>query len=187
MAAEASSTAPGQKRQRRWPWIVGLVVALVAGIGVGAASQKSEIDDLTKQRDVAVAQVHDRESQRRANLAKVAAQKAEVARAKHEAEVKAAADQAVQQQQLQKALDDAAKKAAAMNTIDGDGVYAIGTDKNPGRYHTDGNINCYYAVLNTPDTGDIATNDNVNGPAYVDLPAGKYFETTRCATWTKVG
>lgn len=192
-------------RSRHWPWVAAIVAALLIGLGLGAVSQKGKVDDLnaqvstlTHQRNAAVAQVHDREAQRRANLAKVAAHKAQEARAQKAAadklarEQKAAADkaaaeQAKQQKAMADALAAAQAKAAAMSTIDSDGVYAIGIDKTLGRYHTDGAGECYYAVLNSPDTGDIATNNNVNGPTYVDLPAGKYFETARCGTWTKVG
>lgn len=191
-------------KSRRWPWVAGIVGALVVGIGIGAAAQTSKVDDLktqvksvTSQRDVALAKVHDREAQRRANQAKAAAQRAAAARtlqkqkaaadkAAKEAADKAAADRAAQQKQVADALAAAQAQAAAMGTIESDGVYAIGTDKSPGRYHTDGAAGCYYAILNSPDTFDIATNNNVDGPAYVDLPAGKFFETTRCATWTKV-
>lgn len=173
--------------KRRWIWIVAVVAALLLGIGIGSASQKSEIDKLTKQRDEAVSTLHDRGTLRLENEAKAAAEKADKERAQREAAKKAADEQAQQQAAQKAAMEDAVRKAAAMSTIDSDGVYAIGADKNPGRYHTDGGTSCYWAVLNSPDTQDIATNDLISGPAYADLPAGKYFDTKDCGTWTKVG
>ena len=63
----------------------------------------------------------------------------------------------------------------------------VGAEINPGRWKTAGGVgNCYYAILNSSDTFDIADN-NVSGPATVDLNSGQFFETSGCATWTRVG
>lgn len=76
------------------------------------------------------------------------------------------------------------------NSILADGIYEVGKDVNSGRWRTGGAAdvgalaNCYYAVLNSPDTFDIVTNNNTTGPAIVDLPAGKFFETSGCQDWT---
>lgn len=211
----APDQSPLNARSPRWPWIVAVVAALIIGLGVGAAAGNSKSTDLQKKlaqaehdRDIAVKRVNDREALRRSNTAKASATRASLAEAerakKNRAEnaakataAKATADAADQQKLAADALaaqqkadaDAAAALAAAairMNTVNGDGVYAIGTDKAAGRYHTDGTAGCYYAVLNSPDTFDIATNDNVDGPTYVELPAGKFFESKGCATWTKV-
>ncbi len=105
--------------------------------------------------------------------AKAAAAAKAAAKAKAEADAKAAADAAA---------------AAAMNTVDSDGVREVGVDINPGRWKTaGGSEDCYYAILNSSDTSDIADNNITGGPATVDLAAGQFFETTRCATWTRVG
>lgn len=201
LPSEHPAAAPSR---RRWPWVVAIVGALVIGIGIGAASQSGTVDDLKAkltsaqhERDVAVTKVNARESQRRVNLAKAAATRARLAQAEQRKKAaadaaakaaadKAAADAAAQQKAAADAFAAAAANAARMGTIDTDGVYAIGADKTPGRYHTDGGADCYYAILNSPDTQDIATNNIVTGPTYADLPAGKFFETTRCGTWTKV-
>lgn len=76
-----------------------------------------------------------------------------------------------------------------MNTMPGDGLYAIGTDKNPGTYQTQGATgnDCYYAVLNSPNTQDISDNNNTTGSAIVTLNARQYFQSTGCQTWTKIG
>ncbi len=81
----------------------------------------------------------------------------------------------------------AAEGQLKANTISGDGVYGVGTDMQPGTWHTNGSTGCYYAILNSTDTSDIADNNNTNGPATVTLSAGKYFEVSGCADWTKIG
>jgi len=73
----------------------------------------------------------------------------------------------------------------------GDGLYEVGKDMAPGKYHTNGpdEFGCYYALLSSPSASGIdgiITNNNVDGPAtiIVDSP---YFESKGCGTWQKVG
>jgi hypothetical protein len=73
------------------------------------------------------------------------------------------------------------------NTITGEGVFGVGADMQPGTWHTNGASGCYYAILNSTDTSDIADNNNTDGPATVTLQSGKYFEVSGCADWTKIG
>lgn len=108
----------------------------------------------------------------------------------------ALADGQAQLKQGQKKLAQEAKRLAkrekavgiaedqvAANTVGGDGIYKVGTDMKPGTYKTSGKRGCYYAVLNSTDTFDIAVNGNVDGPAYATVAPGQYFEVTRCADW----
>lgn len=69
------------------------------------------------------------------------------------------------------------------NTVAGEGIYQVGKDMKPGTYRTKGEMGCYYAILNSPNTSDIADNNNVDGPAIVSLSTGKYFEVSGCADW----
>jgi hypothetical protein len=71
------------------------------------------------------------------------------------------------------------------DSISGDGVLAIGTDVAPGVWNTEGSPSCYSAILNSADNTDVDTNDTTDGPTSIDLPAGKFFETIGCGTWTK--
>ncbi len=75
------------------------------------------------------------------------------------------------------------ERTIARNTLSGEGMYAVGSDMKPGTYKSAGHRDCYYAVLNSSDTNDIATNNIVSGPAFVTVHPGQYFETTRCADW----
>lgn len=71
----------------------------------------------------------------------------------------------------------------ARNTISGEGIYQVGKDMKAGTYKTSGAGGCYYAILNSTNTSDIADNNNIDGPAFVTVNRGQYFETARCADW----
>lgn len=51
----------------------------------------------------------------------------------------------------------------------------------PGQCKTTGESGCYYAILNSTDTSDIADNNNIDGPAFVTVRTGQYFQTSGCA------
>ncbi len=68
----------------------------------------------------------------------------------------------------------------ANNTIAGDGMYEAGKDIKAGTYKTAGGSDCYYAVLNSTDTFDIANNNNVSGPAIVTVQPGQLLELSGC-------
>ena len=204
------SVAPGAPTNKRsWlvPTAVG-VVALLVGIGLGAVSAQSSADETKKelasttaQRDDLQAQLDDRAAQLEADQA--AAQR--VQSEKDAASQKAAADQAAaekaaadkvaadQAAAAKAATDQAAAAAvadAARNTIPGSGIFEIGGDKNPGTYRTSGPVDrsCYYAVLSSPNASgvdNIIDNNNIQGPGIVTLQAGQFFETSRCADWTR--
>jgi len=71
------------------------------------------------------------------------------------------------------------------NTIPGNGVYEVGVDIPAGKYKTSGKVGCYYAVLNSSDTFDIANNNIVDGVATVTVKDGDYLELSRCAEWRR--
>jgi hypothetical protein len=198
VASPIRTDAPIRPSQRKWPWIVvAAVVSLVVGAAIGAAvsSSDSQVDDLKKeltevrhQRDSAQKKVDDREDQRRANLAKVAAEKAATEESQRKTREDAAAEAKRQADAQAAAAAAAAAEAAKKDTFSGDGVRGVGAEINPGVWHTDGGVgNCYYAILNSTDTSDIADNNNTSGPASVTLAAGKYFETSGCADWRRTG
>jgi hypothetical protein len=103
-----------------------------------------------------------------------------------------AEEQARQQQEQLRQQEEQQREAARQNTLPGDGLFAVGTDIGPGRFRTGGPsgenpVGCYYAILNSPDTSDIAANNITKGPAIVDLSEGKYFETQSCQQWQRIG
>lgn len=86
----------------------------------------------------------------------------------------------------EKAVGIAEKKVAA-NTVDGDGMYAVGDDIKAGRYKTKGQAGCYYAVLRDTAGGinSIVTNGNIDGAGYVSVSNGQYLELSGCAEWVR--
>ncbi len=189
---------------RRWVWPVVAVATLLAGLGIGAAAgtDQSKIDDVNRrlastsrelrtvrqERDAALRRVNDRNSKQRAEEAATAAAKAKQEAADRKkvddalAEQKRLADEAAAQQA------QAAAAEALRNKIDGDGVYAIGTDKNPGRYKTTGSpTGCYWQISPDPNGSDIIENDFGDGVAYAQVSPGQFFQTKGCGSWDRVG
>jgi flagellar biosynthesis GTPase FlhF len=182
-------------------------VVLVIGIGIGAAIQSSEVDQLEDEKAALQKKVNDREAQRRSDEAEARRVEQERQRTTQEEQRRQAADeqrrqqeeqrrlaeeQARQQQEQQRQQEAQQREAAQQNTLPGDGLFAVGADIRPGRFRTGGPsggnpVGCYYAILNSPDTSEIATNNITKGPAIVDLSAGKYFETQSCQQWQRIG
>lgn len=198
----SAAASDGKWYRRRWVIVTGCVIAavLLLGVGgaIGSASSKPKIDDLTAKNTALEHTLNSRHAKLQDEEAAAKADAAQAKRVKAEQDKKVADDAATAKAAQDKATADAAAAAKAqqdaaaaaaakMDTITSDGVYQIGVDTNPGHWKTDGGAGCYYAVLNSTNTQDIATNNIVNGPATIDLPAGKYFDTTNCGTWTRVG
>jgi hypothetical protein len=86
----------------------------------------------------------------------------------------------------------AAKPPGPAGTMNGDGVFVVGSDIPPGTYHTTGAIdgtggNCYYALLGSTDTSNIIDNNNVTGPATITVgPGVKAVQTSGCLPWHRV-
>lgn len=180
---------------RRWPWLVGLVVAFVAGAMIVGAAMSSTVSDRDDElRDVRLAlretkadlgavsdRLNDREAQRKADEAAARAEEAAAAldqrRAEEAAAAKAEADLLAAQERAR---------------IPGDGTYAIGVDKDPGRYKTTGEpSSCYFQLTTVPgaNPGDPGwvNNEIGSGTRYVDLAAGQFFTSARCGSWDRVG
>ena len=71
----------------------------------------------------------------------------------------------------------------------GDGTYIVGVDINPGLWKSDGGDSCYWARLRgfSGTLRDIIANDNVDGPALVQINAGDrgFLSSSRCGTWRR--
>jgi len=218
-AVPVTETVPPDTRtRRRWPWIVGIVAALVVGIspsGLSASQQK--VDDLQAKLDRAQ---HAAPRRRRcpfttarpfgALTRRRLLRPAPVSRmAEKQRQAKAAKELAAAATKAKKAADVQAAKVAADAAR-----AAAGGCRCLRRLHRRSRLQCRRSTVTVctrsaqtrspagigptalpvattpsstrPDTSDIATNDNVDGIRYVDLPAGKFFETTRCAAWHKL-
>jgi hypothetical protein len=188
------------------------LVALLVGILLGYASRGGEVDDLNDQIDTTSAeaadlamQLTDAEEQLADRASKKAADEAaarrleqeqaakeradEEAAAEAQAEAQRQAEAAAAEAQRQAAADAAAAEEAAQarrRIPGGEGIFAVGPDIDAGRWRTTSNSSCYYAILSSPSgegISNIIENNNISGPAIVDLRNGTYFELSNCGEW----
>lgn len=79
-----------------------------------------------------------------------------------------------------------ARSTIAKRSFEGDGMYIVGEDIEPGTYKADASPGCYWARLASGDTSDIVDNDNVDGPAVITIAASDYaVQVARCAVFRK--
>lgn len=171
-------------KRRRWPWIAGIVAALIVGVGVGAAGQP-EPETVTETRSVEV----------EVEPADLAEQRAEVEQR--------AVDQAQREQELaayEAELDAYAKEldgiaadleaeieAVEANSVS-DGIWTVGTDIEPGTYRaTDVSSDCYWAVLASGSNGSDIVDNGIpgGGNPTVTVQEGHDFESSGCGEWVK--
>ncbi|WP_221283001.1 hypothetical protein [Prescottella equi] len=115
------STSPAKRR--RWPWIVAVIAALLAGIGLGAAGAS----DPTGERAKAVAAREESVAQQEQDLqARTDSEKTALDDRKTQLD-RQSADLARRERELLPKEQEAAK-----NTIKGDGIFLVGKDINPG-------------------------------------------------------
>lgn len=179
-------------------WFVG-VAAAVVGLGIGAASAGTTDPKSSDEYKALSSRFEETKSDlsgTKSDLAesqKVAAQINEVAD-REAALTTREEDAAAAEKQVK--VDAAAvlkrEKAVGIaeddiesNTISGDGMYEVGEDIKAGTYKTKGSSGCYYAVLNSTDNFDIATNGNIDGTGAATVRDGQYFSVSRCADWVR--
>lgn len=193
----------------RRTWVIS-VAALLVGTAIGSAggsdpTTTTEYQAVAAERDQAKDDVAAAQADLQAARGELEASQAKVesiagdlpAREAAVAEAEAAAakaerDLAKQEAALKKAEKSVAARekkvgivetTIAKNTISGEGMYEAGVDIKPGTYKTSGAPGCYYAVLNSPDTFDIANNNNIDGPGVVSVSAGQYLMLSNCTDW----
>lgn len=70
----------------------------------------------------------------------------------------------------------------------GEGLYVVPSEIKPGRYHTTGGTDCYWARLSSTDTTDIIDNNNFSGPQTIDIQSGdKAVDFEGDCTWGRTG
>ena len=175
----ASASSP---RRRRWPWITAALAVLAAVavvIGTLAGSASSARSQVGRDK-AAIASLRGQVSSLNGQ---VSAARQQAQGAQTAAEEKAAQDYASRNAALkQQAADLKSQQAAAAaeagrldaSKIGDDGVYVAGQDIQAGTWHTPGDggqggDNCYFALLNSTDTSDIADNNNFDGPETVTV------------------
>ncbi|MGO4202821.1 hypothetical protein AB4Z09_13925 [Rhodococcus sp. TAF43] len=167
-------------KRRRWPWVVALIAALLAGVGIGAAGASDPTGERTKAveaREQTVAkQEQDLQARKDSETTALDSRKSQLD--------KQSADIARRERELLPK-----EQAAAKNTIKGDGIFLVGKDINPGTYRNSGTSSCYWQRSSgtSGDFDEILANGNENGPAVVTIQPGDVaFTSKRCGTWTLV-
>jgi hypothetical protein len=174
---------PPPRKTRRWPWIAGLVAALLAGLGIGAAGGETPSADpaptvtVTAEPEVITETVE-----------------GEIPADEITALIKrenAAEEREVELDERESELDERegeiteAEETKASNTISGNGLYIVGEDIEPGRYRADAS-DCYWARLASTSTNDIIDNWYESGPTVVDIAESDVaFETSGCGEWVR--
>lgn len=196
--ADEPETPP--KKRRRWPWVAGIIVALLAGVGIGSDGEtepeivtetETETETITEEVEVevepadlgerreAIAEDEDALETRASELDDredaLDAREEELA---SQAEDEAATEEAEQEE----------TSASDSGSIPGSGTFLIGEDIQPGTYRTEGDSGfCYWARLSglSGEFEDIITNDFSEGPSFVTLSETDVaFETSDCGEWT---
>ena len=196
----ASASSP---RRRRWPWItatLAVLAAIAVVIGTLAGSASSARSQVARDK-AAIASLRGQVSSLNGQVSslngQVSAARQQAQGAQAAAEAKAGQDYASRNAALKQQAADLKSQQAAVaaeagrldaSKISDDGVYVAGQDIQAGTWHTPGDggqggDNCYFAVLNSTDTSDIADNNNFDGPETVTVPAGKSFEISGGCPW----
>jgi hypothetical protein len=163
---EQNNPAPPPPHRRRWPWIVGGVVAFMFVVGaVSYAAGPSSSQAVTTRTIV-----------RTVTITIPAPAPVTVVKT-----VTVTAPPQI------KTVTAVPPPPAPGTSIDADGVYAIGQDITAGTWHTTGGSECYYARLKTTDTSEIIDNNNIDGPATVTVRSSDgAFQISGGCTWTKL-
>ena len=186
-------------------WVVATAAGLL-GIGIGGASAETPDVKTTSEYESVASALQSAEKELASAEADLAKAESEIESLagdlpEREAAVKEAQSKAAATQKDLDRRAAAAKKAEAavakreravriveaeidQNTISGDGVWAVGQDIKAGTYKTTGGSDCYYSVLNSTDTSDIATNNNITGPGILTVRDGQYLQLSGCTDWT---
>lgn len=189
---------PAPTKRRRWPWIVGIVAALLLGVGIGASGGEPAPTSVGEP-----VGGNDPNTPAPRPTVTVTAEPAELAKREQllddlqgelddlstalDEKVVALEDWEAELDEREAALEQTETEIAA-NTIPGDGLWIVGEEIEPGTYRSDGGQACYWARLSST-SGEfdaIITNGVPSGPTTVTIDGSDTaFETTGCADWQK--
>lgn len=204
--------APEQgTKRRRWPWVLGIVVAFVVGTGIGSSGEEasgvesaptgatgSEVANLQASLDATQEQLEQVAGQRDAALGDLG--DAQAARASAQEDLTAAEDERdaaiARAEEAEGALADAegaaadeAEAAESAGTQFGDGTWVVGEDIEPGVYRNSGDGSyCYWERLSglSGEFDDIIANGAPDGPAVVEIASSDAaFSSQGCDSWSR--
>lgn len=198
-------------KHRRWPWALGIVLALVVGTYLGASDEDATAlaaaecqladlhlsldgtqDQLAKvaaERDGALEDLEivsaDRDTAR-ADLAAAESDRDDAIGRAEDAEAALAANEGARAA-AEAAQDEAEDGAQPAEQFD-DGTWVVGEDIAAGVYRNEGGGSCYWERLSglSGEFGDIIANGLPDGPTVVEIAgADTAFSSQRCGTWTR--
>lgn len=209
--ADGPAPQPAEKH-RRWPWVLGIVLALVVGAYLGASDEDATAlaaaerqladlqlsldgtqDQLAKvaaERDAALEDLESVSADRdtaRADLTAAEADRDEAIGRAEDAEAALAANEgarAAAEAAQERAEEDDAEPAEQFD----DGTWVVGADIAAGVYRNESGAGCYWERLSglSGEFGDIIANGLPDGPTVVEVVGSDTaFSSQRCGTWTR--
>jgi hypothetical protein len=189
-------TRGSDRPRRRWLKPAGItaavIVALLAGVGIGARANSHAGTVSTLRHELTITQGRLTSSQDSVSSWQSKAQQATAQAATAYAARNAALDQRAATLKHREQALAAAEGRLQASSVSGDGVYVVGKDIKPGLYHTRGSgdtgqDDCYYATLNSTSTNDIADNNNFDGAETIDVSGAYAFQISGPCTWVRTG
>jgi hypothetical protein len=160
------------RKARKWPWIVGIIVALFAGVGIGSSDSGTNATTTAAPTATVTAKAKPAPT--------VTAQAKPAPTVTVTSQVEPAPAETVK-------VTVTAKPKGPSGSIE-DGIWLVGKDIKAGTYRTSEG-GCYWARLSGlgGDFNDIIANGNTSGPTVVAIKkTDKAFESTSCGTWKRI-
>ncbi|MCH8564613.1 hypothetical protein LTH96_02505 [Nesterenkonia sp. LB17] len=202
-AAGGADSPEKPRKSRRWPWIVGIVVALIAGVGIGSSGEpepeivtETETETITEEVEVEVEVEPADLEERREVIAEdeesieIRASELEDREDALDAREEELALQAEEEAETEAAEQSAQEETSASHSgsIPGSGTFLVGEEIQPGTYRTESTSGfCYWARLSglSGEFDDIITNGLPEGQGFVTIAETDVaFETSDCGEWT---
>lgn len=180
-----NTTPTTQTKPRRWPWIAGIVAALLVGFGIAGINADTTAPIAAEPETVEVEVPGEIPA---ADLEALEAREAAVAESDAQlAEIAAELDAYAAELDEREAGLEQTETEIAEGTFGGNGVYIVGEDVTAGEYkNTEWDNLCYYEFKSsTGADADIVSNGLLEGPGRVTLSDGDIFETVDCGEWVK--
>jgi hypothetical protein len=205
----ATSKNPWQKLPTWAKWTIGIVGALIL-LGIGGAIGSSNEDDLKS--EVSTLEGELTSAQRERDLADEKASRIEGLKGKLVAEAKGQAatilngakrESKEAAESLGSLKSEIASAESELSDVEeslsgaeqtqalshfGEGIVKAEVDFVPGTYEASGGEGCYWALLNSANTNDMAGNEFTTSAAQQIVSiTTPYFQSSDCGTWERIG
>jgi len=182
----------GGKIMKNAIWVVVALVLGAVGYGIGAvtnshqsqlSAEQARAASLERKLTSAQGQLTTAHDNLLAAQSQVQQAQQTARQAQEQAQAKfAAREKALQKMQRRLKSEEGQVQASS---ISASGVYVVGSDIQPGVYHTNGGADCYFATLSSTNTFDIIDNNNFDGPETVDVSGAHALDIDGGCTWVR--